>query len=97
MKNITAENPPKQQGSALRGFGWQAAELTQVFPPAAQKLVPFSADRLKGGAYLRRPPKSWCLFPAAASKLVPISAGRLKFDAYFRWPPKSWCLIPQAA
>ena len=22
---ITAENPPKQHGSALRGFGWQAA------------------------------------------------------------------------
>ena len=97
MKNITAENPPKQQGSALRGFGSQTAELTQVFPPAAQKLVPFSASCLKGGAYLRRPPKSWCLFPPAASKLVPISAGDLKISASFRQPPKSWFPFPPAA
>ena len=26
---ITAENPPKQQGSALCEFGWPAAELTR--------------------------------------------------------------------
>ena len=28
-KTITTENPPKQNGSALRGCGWEAAELTR--------------------------------------------------------------------